>query len=37
MLSGPLDLPSLNDCIREDTSFDVQGEIKKESTLGLDK
>ena len=36
ILFGPLDLPSFNDCIREDISFDVQGEIKKESKLGLD-
>ena len=37
ILFDPLDLPSFNDWIREDTSFDVQGEIKKESKLGFDK
>ena len=37
ILFGPLDLPSFNDCIREETSLDVQGEIKKESKLGVDK
>ena len=37
ILFGPLDLPSFNDCIREETSIDVQGEMKNESKMGLDK
>ena len=37
MLFGPLDLPFFNVSIREDISPAVQGGMKKESRLGLDK